>query len=132
MAAEFGSRPGDLVAAVGPCLGPCCGEVGEEVVAAFRDAGHDAPAVDRWFTTGASGRPYLDLWSANREQLERAGVPAENIHVAALCTRTHAGLLHSYRKDSTNAGRMVGVIRAEDSSQGRRMSALNPDSQAVF
>jgi YfiH family protein len=114
---EFGSDPRDLVAAIGPCLGPCCGEVGEEVVAAFREAGHDERAVGRWFAPGHYGRPYLDLWSANRDQLEAAGVRADNIHVARLCTRTHAGVLHSYRAEKEHAGRMVGVIRA-----GRRRS----------
>ncbi|MEP6917629.1 MAG: polyphenol oxidase family protein [Acidobacteriota bacterium] len=109
---EFGSRPADLVAAIGPCLGPCCGEVGEEVAAAFREAGHDDGAVGRWFTTGGSGRLHLDLWTANRDQLEASGLLAENIHVAGLCTRTHAGVLHSYRIDKDQAGRMAGVIRA--------------------
>ena len=46
---ELGTHPRDLVAAIGPCLGPCCGEMGEEVVEAFRDAGHDDTAIARWF-----------------------------------------------------------------------------------
>jgi YfiH family protein len=112
LATEFGSRPRDLVAAIGPCLGPCCGEVGEEVVAAFRDAAHGDEAIGRWFAPGPSGRPYVDLWTANSDQLEAAGVLADNIHVARLCTRTHAGVLHSYRVEKEKAGRMVGVIRA--------------------
>ena len=112
MTEELGSRPADLVAAIGPCLGPCCGEVGPEVVETFRAAGHGSRAIDRWFTTGASGRPYLDLWRANRDQLEDSGVLPENIHVAGLCTKTHASHLHSYRVQGPGAGRMVGVIRA--------------------
>jgi len=112
----FGSRPADLMAAIGPSLGPCCGEVGDEVVEAFRDAGHDAAALARWFAPGASGRPHVDLWRANRDQLEAAGVPSDAIHVAALCTKTHARVLHSYRADRERAGRMAGVIRVK----GRR------------
>ena len=112
LAQAFGSRPADLIAAIGPSLGPCCGEVGEEVVAAFRDAGHARAAIARWFTPGASGRPYLDLWRANRDQLEEAGVPAANIHAAELCTKTDAAVFHSYRADRDRAGRMAGVIRA--------------------
>lgn len=111
LAMELGSDVRDLVAAVGPCLGPCCGEVGPEVVDAFRDAGHGPADIEAWFSTGASGRPYLDLWSANRDQLAAAGVLPGNIHVARLCTRTHAGLLHSYRAEGTRAGRMLAVIR---------------------
>lgn len=108
---EFGSAPSDLVAAIGPCLGPCCGEVGEEVVDAFRSAGHDSDALERWFSRGSSGRPHVDLWTANRDQLVSAGIPAGRVHVARLCTRTHAGVLHSYRRDKHNAGRMLGAIR---------------------
>ena len=69
-------------------------------------------SVDRWFSTGASGRPYLDLWGANADQLAAAGVPGEHIHVAGLCTKTHADVFHSYRAAREQAGRMVGAIRA--------------------
>ncbi len=109
---EFGSNARDLIAAVGPCLGPCCGEVGDEVVQAFRDAGHDSTAIGRWFSAGPSGRSHVDLWRANADQLEAAGVPPDQIHVARLCTKTHADVLHSYRVLGTEAGRMVGVIRS--------------------
>jgi YfiH family protein len=108
---EFGSNPADLIAAIGPCLGPCCGEVGGEVVEAFREAGHPASDVDAWFSPGPSGRPHLDLWRANHDQLIAAGVPPAQIHVAALCTRSHTSWLHSYRADGTAAGRMLAAIR---------------------
>ncbi len=111
MGETFGSRPADLVAAIGPCLGSCCGEVGLEVVEAFRAGGHGDEAVARWFQTGASGRPYLDLALANRDQLTRAGVPPEHVHVAGLCTKTHSAVLHSYRVHGPAAGRMAAVIR---------------------
>lgn len=110
MTREFGSTPADLVAAIGPCLGACCGEVGEEVVTAFEDAGHRD--VGRWFTTGATPKPYLDLARANVDQLIEAGLDSASIHVADICTKTHAGMLHSYRAEAGNAGRMVGAIRA--------------------
>lgn len=112
MRESFGSNPADLVAAIGPCLGACCGEVGPEVVAAFRDAGHPAVSVARWFTAGTGDRSYLDLSLANRDQVEAAGVPASQIHVAGLCTKSFAGVFHSYRAAKEHAGRMVGIIRA--------------------
>jgi YfiH family protein len=112
LAEQFGSNPADLVAAIGPCLGPCCGEVGGEVVDAFRQAGHRESAIGRWFSPGSSGRLHLDLWQANRDQLVDAGVPAAQVHAAALCTQTHASLMHSYRVEGRHAGRMLGVIRA--------------------
>jgi YfiH family protein len=110
MAREFGSSSSDLVAAIGPCLGACCGEVGEEVMQAFTDAGHRG--MERWFTTGPTPRPYFDLALANVDQLREAGVPGDSIHVSGLCTKTHSGVLHSYRAEGAAAGRMVGVIRA--------------------
>lgn len=112
MRREFGSSPFDVIAAIGPCLGQCCGEVGEEVADAFRRAGHPEPALSRWFSPGPRGRPMLDLPGANADQLHEAGVPRAQIHVAGLCTRTHAGLMHSYRASGAQAGRMAGIIRA--------------------
>jgi YfiH family protein len=109
---EFGCRAEDLVAAIGPCLGPCCGEMGPEVVDMFQAAGHDDRRIARWFETGASGRPYFDLWRANREQLEGAGVRAGRIFTAGLCTRSHPDVFHSYRAKGSGAGRMLGIIRA--------------------
>lgn len=49
LTANFDADPGDLVAAIGPSLGSCCGEMGEEVVEAFRAAGHDEATLGRWF-----------------------------------------------------------------------------------
>jgi YfiH family protein len=108
---EFGTDPSHLVAAIGPSLGPCCGEMGPEVVEAFRSAGHDASALARWFQPGPNGRPHLDLWQANRDQLEAMGIPPASIFVAGLCSKTHADRLHSYRAHGARAGRMVGLIR---------------------
>jgi len=115
MRRELRSDPGDLVAAIGPCLGPCCGEMGEEVVQAFRDAGHDEAAIARWFSREDGKRPHFDLWRANVDQLAGAGIPAGSIHVAGLCTRTYPDVFHSYRMRGSQAGRMVGVIRATSS-----------------
>ena len=112
MTTELGSDPVDLVAAIGPCLGPCCGEMGEEVVQAFHDAGHGEEAITRWFTREPGRKPYFNLWRANVDQLVSAGVPAGAIHVSRLCTRCHPDVFHSYRLKGTGAGRMAGVIRA--------------------
>jgi len=111
LAREFGCLAADLVAAIGPCLGPCCGEMGPEVVDMFRAAGHDEGRIGRWFEPGASGRPYFDLWRANREQLAAAGLRPDRIFTAGVCTRSHPDVFHSYRAKGTAAGRMLGIIR---------------------
>lgn len=111
MKARFGSQPADLVAAMGPSLGRCCGEMGEEVVDAFRAAGHADQDLERWFERAPGRKPHFDLWRANREQLARSGIPQAQIFSADLCTRTHATRFHSYRDAGAKAGRMAAVIR---------------------
>lgn len=108
----FGSDPGDLVAAIGPCLGECCGEVGPEVLEAFRADGASDASLRAWFRPGFGDRAYLNLERANFDQLVSAGVPVTNVHVAALCTKTHRQRFHSYRADGAAAGRMLGAIRS--------------------
>lgn len=110
----FGSRPGDLVAAVGPSIGPCCYQVGPEVRLAFVEAGHPGHEVDRWFSADVGDRLRLDLWTAMRDQLQAAGVSREAIHVAAICTATHVDRFFSFRLEGAAAGRLVAVIRATD------------------
>jgi purine-nucleoside/S-methyl-5'-thioadenosine phosphorylase / adenosine deaminase len=111
MQTTFGSRARDLVAAIGPCLGACCGEVGPEVVEAFRAGGADPAALAAWFTPGAGDRSFLDLERANRDQLIGAGLHADAIFASGLCTKTHHARLHSYRAERDGAGRLLGAIR---------------------
>jgi copper oxidase (laccase) domain-containing protein len=103
---RFGSEPIDLLAAVGPSIGPCCYEVGSDLASHF--AAH--PDAPRWFSHETN--PRMDLWRATRDQLERAGVPARHIHVCELCTWDHPALFHSYRRDGKAAGRLVAAIRS--------------------
>jgi len=99
-----GSRPGALVAALGPAIGPCCYEVGEELREAF---GAEAA---RFFRPGANGRPHLDLRAANLHQLLDEGLQPAAIHQLPDCTRCRADLYHSYRRDGRGAGRMISVV----------------------
>ena len=116
---EFGSRPENLVAAIGPSIGPCCYEVGPELVDAFAAAGHARHLIDRWFATPppprGSSEPSplrLDVAGANRDQLMLAGVAEKNIHMSGLCTAMNLDLLTSFRVEKEHAGRLAGVIRA--------------------
>lgn len=99
-----GVDPARLVVALGPAIGPCCYEVGEEVARAVEDA-----SGIREVTTGA-GRPRLDLRLAVRRQLEDRGVPPETITTAPWCTRCRDDLFFSYRRDGEEAGRMLAVV----------------------
>jgi purine-nucleoside/S-methyl-5'-thioadenosine phosphorylase / adenosine deaminase len=100
LADGFGSRPSDIVAGVGPAIGPCCYEVGADVLSAFEDRA--------WLFSGGK----LDLWEANRQALIEAGVPPENIEVAGICTRCQSKRFFSHRANGGQpAGRFAALIR---------------------
>ncbi|MGH9241073.1 MAG: peptidoglycan editing factor PgeF [Vicinamibacterales bacterium] len=116
---EFGTHPRNVVAAIGPSIGPCCYQVGSDLVDAFAAAGHERYLIERWFSTpppprGSRERPQLrlDVGGANRDQLVLAGVPERQIYDARLCTAMHLEVLTSYRAEKENAGRIAGVIVA--------------------
>ena len=117
---EFGSQPGDLVVAIGPAIGPCCYEVGPDVVDAFAAAGHERYLIDRWFMTPRDRKMRLDVAGANRDQLILAGVREEHIHASDLCTAMHLDVLTSYRAERERAGRIAGVIRAGTAAYDNR------------
>jgi hypothetical protein len=106
--ARLGIRPADLVAALGPSIGPCCYQVDAPVRDAFLNA---FPPAGAWFAADGRDRWKVDLWQANVAQLVSAGLARESIHDARLCTAHHPDLCHSYRRDGAAAGRMVAAIR---------------------
>lgn len=107
---EFGAGPGDLIAAIGPSIGPDDYEVGESLVDAFKAAGHSPADLARWFIRHPS-RLHLDLWSANRDQLVAAGVSPDRIFTCGLSTRAHPAVFDSFRAEGERAGRMAALIR---------------------
>lgn len=106
---QFGSDPSDLVAAIGPSIGPDDYEVGEALIEAFRQAGHGASDLTRWFTR-RDARLRLDLWTANRDQLIDAGLAAGRIFTCGLSTTAHTGVFDSFRAAGERAGRMAAAI----------------------
>jgi YfiH family protein len=99
-----GSRPSDLVAALGPGIGACCYEVGDDVRDAF---GPDGAA---FFRTTPKGKLHLDVRAANVRQLEEAGVQPDSIYHVPECTYCLPGAYHSYRRDGKGAGRMISFV----------------------
>jgi polyphenol oxidase len=108
MVSEFGSEAEELTAAIGPSIGPCCYDIGKNVLDAFRNA--DWERLERWFPTQA-GKLRLDLWTATRDQLLAAGLVEDHIYLCGLCTKTHQNVFESYRVDGEQAGRMAALIR---------------------
>lgn len=135
MRVEFGSRPEDLIAAIGPGIGACCYSVGEEVRssfesqfayadALFRDVSDSDPIRTKYpmlfLTQRAPGHSpigpslHLDLVEANRRQLMDAGLKPAAIRVAGGCTSCNSDLFFSHRASRGHAGRMFGVIGMRD------------------
>ncbi len=99
LGSEFGVRPADLVAFLGPSAGVCCYEVGEEVAGGF-----DTAYIRR------KDKPHLDLKAANKDMLLAGGLLENNIEVSPYCTICNPTLFHSYRRDGNLSGRMIAVI----------------------
>jgi purine-nucleoside/S-methyl-5'-thioadenosine phosphorylase / adenosine deaminase len=101
--AALGGPPEECAAWIGPAIGPCCYETGQDVADQVVAASH--PAISR---IGSAGRPHLDLQAAVRHQLQVAGIL--EIQAVPLCTRCEETKLHSYRRDGKRAGRNHAFI----------------------
>jgi YfiH family protein len=100
---DLGGDPSGIRAGIGPSIGPCCFEVGDEVVAQI-------PGADTAFVVGPRGRPHVDLWEINRRQLIAAGVPAEQVELSSACTRCQPDTFFSHRALGYPAGRFGAAI----------------------
>ena len=100
MTQRFGSKPEDLLIAIGPGIGPCCFEVGPEVSTQFQ----------------LSGRAKVDIIETTTRQLRRKGVRESQISASRLCTYCNVELFESYRRDRGAAGRMISMIEVGESA----------------
>jgi polyphenol oxidase len=132
MQMEFGTRPEDVVAALGPGIGRCCYEVGSDVAKEFHAqfaearewfegpfdalaAGENDPNWLPWLTMRPPGhappalRAHLDLIAANRAMLVRAGAAPDKISSSGYCTACRTDLFFSHRRERST-GRMMAAI----------------------
>jgi polyphenol oxidase len=149
MRLAFGSRPQDLVAAIGPGIGLCCYAVGEEVLSEFdsqfsyahelfREV-YDTDPVRRkypmlFLTQRAPGHSpigpslHVDLIEANRRQLLSAGLAPASIQIVGGCTQCHPDLFFSHRGSRGHAGRMMAAIGIREARKHRsRLREWNLD-----
>ena len=105
MTEQFGSNPAHLLAAIGPCIGPCCYEVGDQVIDAVKGAFERTGELLR--TTDDGRRLHFDLPEANRRNLQTAGVGY--IELSDYCTACHTDLFFSHRAEKGKTGRF-GVV----------------------
>ena len=120
MAARFNSRPEDIIAAIGPAIGPGSFQVGEEVVAKFKDAGFPLDAV--WSFQGPgdgspmSGGHHIDLPQANKWILQESGVREGRILVSGIDTYLDKSFF-SARREGIGCGRNINSIRMDPSDE---------------
>jgi YfiH family protein len=101
----YDSRPRELVAGIGPSIGPCCYEVGDEVVAGVRASFEQA---EQLLPRNGTERRHFDLWSANRRWLAHAGVT--QVETAQICTCCHMNEFFSYRGGSGVTGHFGALM----------------------
>jgi YfiH family protein len=109
---RFGSSPGDIVAALGPSIGPCCYRVDDKVTREFKSAfGECAGYVGE----GPGARlASLDIMSANVEQLISSGLGKDRISKENICTSCRNELFFSYRKEGALAGRQISFVMIKE------------------
>ncbi|MBR4760402.1 MAG: peptidoglycan editing factor PgeF [Lachnospiraceae bacterium] len=106
---EYGTNPGDVLAAIGPCICQNCYEVDEPLLIAFREA--FGAKADEWFVAANKKDHYLlDLASACRYTMEHAGVPAAQIAMPDLCTCCNPEFLFSHRASGGKRGNLSVVL----------------------
>jgi YfiH family protein len=104
----FGCEAKDILVGIGPSVGPCCYQVGPEVVSqAEQVLGADGCLVG---TKSKGGKMRLDLWRANLNQLLQAGISEENIEISMDCTCDHSDLFFSHRHEKGQTGRFGAGI----------------------
>lgn len=110
----FGCEPENLIAVIGPSIGPECFEVGDEVAEEFADV-FGAETIQRQYGI----RPHVDLQKANRLSMIRAGMNPDRIIVSGLCTKCHSDLLFSHRATAGKRGGNAGflMIRKPDEEE---------------
>ena len=97
---DQGDNSSTLLAIIGPSIGQCCFEVGEEVASRFDSS---------YSIKGKKDRMMLDLRGVLKDQLIRSGVKAYNIFLNKQCTYCESELFHSYRREGSSAGRMIAI-----------------------
>ena len=114
MATQFQTRSHELLAVIGPSIGPDSFQVGGEVVMQFRDAGFPMSSV--WSFQGPgdgspmSGGHHINLWKANQWILQESGLREENIHVSEIDTYTNPAFF-SARREGIACGRNINAIK---------------------
>lgn len=111
MSYEFGSRPCDIAAFIGPSICASCYEIGDDVARNFRDRyGAESEKILTKKEAASEDKYYLNLHAANRINMLNAGISPQNIHVTDICTCCNPELLFSHRASKGKRGGLCGYM----------------------
>ena len=108
MIKNFNCKPQNILACIGPSIGPDVYEVGNEVIEEFRKAYKTTDEI--LVQNETLDKALLNLWVANKIQLLEAGIPDNNIEISNLCTYKNSDMFFSSRKSNTKTGRFAAGI----------------------
>lgn len=106
---NFGSKPENIIAVIGPSICVNCYEIGEETAQEFKKA-FPADLDGNILTAREDGKYLCDLWAANRAVLLEAGLKAENIHISGVCTCCNNDIFFSHRKTQWKRGSLAAFL----------------------
>lgn len=110
MQREFGSDPAALVVYLGPAIGGCCNEVGDEVIDAWKSVASGLGPLTELAITKPGPKHHFDVARANSLLLQRAGVVPEHMEVSPICTKCEGDWWFSHRGQGAAAGRQAAFI----------------------
>jgi YfiH family protein len=113
----YGSEPANILAFLGPGIGPCCNEVGPEVTAAWRDQAKDLGPLAELAVSTPVAREHLDIPRANALLLQRAGLQPEHIEISSICTKCSLDDWFSHRGQGPATGRQAAMIMLTDTER---------------
>lgn len=105
----YGTRPEDVIAAIGPSICQDCYEVSEEVIEQFRN-NFEKSLWSELFYRKENGKYQLNLWKANQAVLMEAGIKKENIAVTNVCTHCNPDILFSHRTTGDQRGNLSALL----------------------
>lgn len=109
MSEHFGSKPENILAAIGPSIGACCYEVSEDVkIEVEKMFNHDI--IDKIVKKQGKNKYMIDLWEANSAVLLEAGILKEHLQKTDICTMCHKDDLFSHRGSEGKRGNMVAIM----------------------
>ncbi|WP_299993163.1 peptidoglycan editing factor PgeF [uncultured Bacteroides sp.] len=112
MRALYGTDGRNVTAVIGPGISLPAFEVGEEVYEAFREQGFPMEYISEW--NPATHKHHIDLWAANRMQLQDFGVPSEQVETAGICTYNQYEDFFSARRMGIRSGRILSGIMMKE------------------